>query len=266
MSSTAKNIKNQNTLENALGWKQSPQKFSFKDQINFYQFVADHCKTAVVRQYKLVRETGEYLACFIFDKHNGTFLFGSPKSPFNSQYQDIYQDKEYSPQDVIKLLQSDNSKGWFLTHKTAASIQNHINKTHTVNPNAEVFPGFEFKDYDKTKTTKVKNPKPMMDVAIGILMTENRFMSCREIMNYALQKNIYKTNGKTPSSTLSASIGVEIKKMKQNARFVRGDNFKIGLNRNLYPNFMKQQTKSMQQSKPGLLETILSWARKNKVK
>jgi len=83
----------------------------------------------------------------------------------------------------------------------------------------------------KTKTTgnatraNTANPKRegILTIAARILTNANEPMTCKAIVNEAITKMGWTTNGKTPHCTLYAAIIREIANKGENARFIKVD-------------------------------------------
>ena len=58
-----------------------------------------------------------------------------------------------------------------------------------------------------------------LDAAVRVLAEANEALSCKAIVERALEKGYWKTNGKTPQATVYAAIIREIQKKGEDARF-----------------------------------------------
>ena len=87
-----------------------------------------------------------------------------------------------------------------------------------------------------TKTTPAKNatrPKQatkgkikqngILDIAAEMLAKSKKPMGCKQIVEQAIEKGLWKTKGQTPSATLYAAIIREIAKKGKDARFKKVD-------------------------------------------
>jgi HB1, ASXL, restriction endonuclease HTH domain len=72
-----------------------------------------------------------------------------------------------------------------------------------------------------------KRPRPrtkgILDIAAETLASSEKPMGCKEIVEHAIDKGLWKTKGKTPHATLYAAIIREIAAKGKNARFKKVD-------------------------------------------
>ena len=74
------------------------------------------------------------------------------------------------------------------------------------------------------KSTPSKKAKRtgVLDAAVKVL-AGGKSMSCGEIVEVALKRKLWKTQGKTPAATLNAAIHREIKSKGKDARFAKAE-------------------------------------------
>jgi len=65
--------------------------------------------------------------------------------------------------------------------------------------------------------------KGILDIAAEMLAKAKKPMGCKEIVDRAIEKGLWKTKGQTPSATLYAAIIREIAKKGKDARFKKVD-------------------------------------------
>ncbi len=65
--------------------------------------------------------------------------------------------------------------------------------------------------------------KGILDIAAEMLAKSKKPMGCKEIVEHAIEKGLWKTKGQTPSATLYAAIIREIAKKGKDARFKKVD-------------------------------------------
>jgi len=65
--------------------------------------------------------------------------------------------------------------------------------------------------------------KGILDIAAEMLAKSKKPMGCKEIVEHAIEKGLWKTKGQTPSATLYAAIIREIAKRGKDARFKKVD-------------------------------------------
>ncbi len=65
--------------------------------------------------------------------------------------------------------------------------------------------------------------KGILDIAAEMIAKSNKPMGCKEIVDRAIEKWLWKTKGQTPSATLYAAIIREIAKKGKDARFKKVD-------------------------------------------
>lgn len=114
-----------------------------------------------------------------------------------------------------------------ITKKTATKKATRANTTATA---------AKAKPKASTKTTPTKNAtrpkqaakdktkqKGILDIAAEMLAKSKKPMGCKEIVEQAIEKGLWKTKGQTPSATLYAAIIREIAKKGKDARFKKVD-------------------------------------------
>ncbi len=78
-----------------------------------------------------------------------------------------------------------------------------------------------------TQAKQAANGKPkqkgILDIAAEMLGKSKKPMGCKEIVEQAIEKGLWKTKGQTPSATLYAAIIREIAKKGKDARFKKVD-------------------------------------------
>lgn len=80
-----------------------------------------------------------------------------------------------------------------------------------------------------TRTAASKKAKPaakrkgILDIAAETLARSKKPMGCKEIVERAIDKGVWKTKGKTPAATLYAAIIREIAAKGKDARFKKVD-------------------------------------------
>lgn len=78
-----------------------------------------------------------------------------------------------------------------------------------------------------TRTASKAKPaakrKGILDIAAEMLARSKNPMACGEIVERAIEKGLWKTNGRTPSATLYAAIIREIANKGKDARFKKVD-------------------------------------------
>ena len=79
------------------------------------------------------------------------------------------------------------------------------------------------------KATKAKKPSGL-DAAVKVLGEAGEALNCKGIVDRALEKGYWKTNGKTPHATVYSAILREIQKKGKNARFKITERGKFALN------------------------------------
>ena len=65
--------------------------------------------------------------------------------------------------------------------------------------------------------------KGILDIAAEMLARSKKPMGCKEIVEHAIEKGLWKTKGKTPSATLYAAMIREIAAKGKDARFKKVD-------------------------------------------
>ena len=79
----------------------------------------------------------------------------------------------------------------------------------------------------RMRETKAKETKParkgILDIAAEMLARSRKPMGAKEIVERALEQNLWATSGKTPSATLYAAIIREIAAKGKDARFKKVD-------------------------------------------
>ena len=78
----------------------------------------------------------------------------------------------------------------------------------------------------RTTTSKAKpaaKRKGILDIAAETLARSKKPMGCKEIVERAIDKGVWKTKGKTPAATLYAAIIREIAAKGKDARFKKVD-------------------------------------------
>jgi len=74
------------------------------------------------------------------------------------------------------------------------------------------------------KAQEAKQPRPSgLHAAAQILKEAGEPLDCATIVQRALEKGLWKTQGKTPAATLNASIHREIAKQGEQSRFVKAE-------------------------------------------
>jgi hypothetical protein len=77
---------------------------------------------------------------------------------------------------------------------------------------------------------KAKKRIGILDAAAHILAETGGAMSCKAIVNIAIESGVWETTGKTPAATLYAAITREIAKKGKDARFKKVDRGLFELN------------------------------------
>ncbi|MCP3905745.1 MAG: hypothetical protein GY715_19130 [Planctomycetes bacterium] len=78
----------------------------------------------------------------------------------------------------------------------------------------------------KARTSTKKRPASgisLLDAAAAVLAKSPEPMSCPEMVEAVLKAGAWKTRGRTPAATLSASIHREIKDQGKEARFAKAE-------------------------------------------
>ncbi|MDP6118770.1 MAG: winged helix-turn-helix domain-containing protein [Planctomycetota bacterium] len=83
----------------------------------------------------------------------------------------------------------------------------------------------------KAAPKKAKEKRPSgLDAAVKVLSEVGEPMNCKDIVDRALEKGYWKTNGKTPHATVYSAILREIQKKGKDARFKKTERGKFALN------------------------------------
>ena len=79
------------------------------------------------------------------------------------------------------------------------------------------------------KKTTAKKPSGL-DAAVRVLTEAGEALNCKDIVDRALAKSYWQTNGKTPHATVYSAILREIQKKGSDARFTKTERGKFALN------------------------------------
>ncbi len=113
------------------------------------------------------------------------------------------------------------------TEKTATKKATRANTTATpakANPKASTKTKPAKNATQAKQATKGKTKqKGILDIAAEMIVKSKKPMGCKEIVEHAIEKGLWKTKGQTPSATLYAAIIREIAKKGKDARFKKVD-------------------------------------------
>jgi len=98
-------------------------------------------------------------------------------------------------------------------------------------PQAKAAKGGKTAAAPKVKSPRAEGKMSGLDAAAKVLAETGEALGCKTIVERALEKGYWKTNGKTPQATVYAAILREIQKKGDEARFKKTERGKFTLNK-----------------------------------